>query len=250
MKRQFLISIQAKPRSAGVSAHFPFTVPAIKRLKTRELAGDVTILAGENGSGKSTILEAIAIGMGMNAEGGSRNFNFSTRESHSDLHHHLTFVKGVIRPKDTFFLRAETFYNVATAVDELGAAHNYGGESLHHQSHGESFLALMTERFGGHGLYILDEPEAALSPTRQLSCIRVMHDLVQRGSQFIMATHSPILMAYPGAKIYWLSETGMKSISYEDTEHYQTTKLFLEQRERMLDELLSEPEPIREVEDA
>lgn len=249
MRRQFLIAIETKSRDAATKREFPFTIPAIGRIKSLEFAPHVTILAGENGSGKSTILEAIAVGMGMNAEGGGRNFNFATRESHSELHQHLRFVKGISRPKDTFFLRAESFYNVASEIDRLQVSHGYGGESLHHQSHGESFLALMTNRFGGSGLYILDEPEAALSPTRQLSCMRVMRDLAQKGSQFIMATHSPILMAYPGAKIYWLSESGIKSISYEETEHYQTTKLFLEHRERMLNELFGEPEQINEVEE-
>lgn len=172
----------------------------------------VTFLVGENGSGKSTLLEAIAVSCGFNAEGGTRNFTFSTRATHSELGEYITVAKRRY-PRDGFFLRAESFYNVATNIDEMDEEpsfsprliDSYGGVSLHSQSHGESFLALVQNRFGGEGLYLLDEPEAALSPTRQLTLLGEMHQLVERNSQFIIATHSPILMAYPGARIYELS---------------------------------------------
>lgn len=205
----------------------------------------VTFLVGENGSGKSTLLEAIAVSCGFNAEGGTRNFTFSTRATHSELGEYITVAKRRY-PRDGFFLRAESFYNVATNIDEMDEEpsfsprliDSYGGVSLHSQSHGESFLALVQNRFGGEGLYLLDEPEAALSPTRQLTLLGEMHQLVGRNSQFIIATHSPILMAYPGARIYELSENGIASVEYRETEHYQLTLRFLENPERMLRYLL------------
>lgn len=205
----------------------------------------VTFLVGENGSGKSTLLEAIAVSCGFNAEGGTRNFTFSTRATHSELGEYITVAKRRY-PRDGFFLRAESFYNVATNIDEMDEEpsfsprliDSYGGVSLHSQSHGESFLALVQNRFGGEGLYLLDEPEAALSPTRQLTLLGEMHQLVERNSQFIIATHSPILMAYPGARIYELSENGIASVEYRETEHYQLTLRFLENPERMLRYLL------------
>ena len=224
-------------------------LPAVNWLKTHRLAldGPVTFLVGENGSGKSTLLEAIAVACGFNAEGGTRNFTFSTRATHSELGEYITVAKRRY-PRDGFFLRAESFYNVATNIDEMDEApsfgprliDSYGGVSLHRQSHGESFLALVQNRFGGQGLYLLDEPEAALSPARQLTLLGEMRQLAQRDSQFIVATHSPILMAYPGARIYLLSENGIEPVLYRETEHYQLTKRFLEDPERMLRYLLEE----------
>jgi len=221
---------------------YPFTLPAIRSLDDLEIHPKVTYFVGENGSGKSTLLEAIAIGMGFNAEGGSRNFNFGTRNSHSDLHEYLRIAKGFKRPRDGFFLRAESFFNVATQVEDLGVGDSYGERSLHEQSHGESFLALFTNRFGGKGLYILDEPEAALSPQRQLAVLSLIHDLIQDDSQFIIATHSPILMAYPDAWIYRCGGDGIDKVEYEDTEHYQVTRDFLSDRKRMLRELFERDE--------
>ena len=228
---------------------YPSAVPAVRWLQTHRLALDapVTFLVGENGSGKSTLLEAIAVACGFNAEGGTRNFTFSTRATHSELGEYITVARRRY-PRDGFFLRAESFYNVATNIDEMDEAPSfgprlidcYGGVSLHHQSHGESFLALVQNRFGGQGLYLLDEPEAALSPARQLTLLGEMHQLAQRDSQFIVATHSPILMAYPGARIYLLSENGIEPVLYRETEHYQLTKRFLEDPERMLRYLLEE----------
>ncbi|MFO1450725.1 MAG: AAA family ATPase [Opitutaceae bacterium] len=228
---------------------FPFGLPAIRTLDHLDLHPKVTFLIGENGSGKSTLLEAIAVRLGFNAEGGSRNFRFGTRESHSELHQYLRITKGLKRPRDGYFLRAESFFNVATEIEELDAQphagpriiDSYGGRSLHEQSHGESFLALMVERFGGQGVYLLDEPEAALSPKRQLAVLTRIHDLVNADSQFIIATHSPILMAYPDATIYACGPDGLTPVAYEETDHFRITRDFLANPERMLRVLL-EPE--------
>jgi len=217
---------------------YPFCLPAVKELGTLKLHPKVTFIVGENGSGKSTLLEAIATAWGFNPEGGTKNFNFGTRQSHSELHEALTLVKGIKRAKDGFFLRAESFFNVATEIENLGVGDSYGGKSLHEQSHGEAFFAVMTKRFGGNGLYILDEPEAALSPSRQLAMLVRMHELVGMNSQFIIATHSPILMAYPDADIYQIDETGLVRTDYEETEHFVVTKAFLGNRERELAMLL------------
>ena len=225
---------------------YPFALPAVRTLDYLEMHPQITYVVGENGSGKSTLLEAIAVSMGFNAEGGSKNFNFGTTRTHSDLHRYLRIAKGYRRPRTGYFLRAESFYNVASEIDNLDADEvnapriidGYGGVSLHHQSHGESFMTLMTQRFKGQGLYILDEPEAALSPQRQLAVLSRLHALVQDGSQFIIATHSPLLMAYPHALIYECSQDGVSPISYEDTKHYQVTRDFLINPQRMLRELL------------
>ena len=225
---------------------YPFYLPAVRSLDSIELHPKITYFVGENGSGKSTLLEAIAVSLGFNAEGGTKNFRFGTRRSHSELHEFLRIAKGFRRPRDGFFLRAESFFNVATEIENLDAEpaasariiESYGGKSLHEQSHGESFLALLTERFGGHGLYILDEPEAALSPQRQLAVLARIHDLVLDDSQFIIATHSPILMAYPDSLIYQCGKDGISPIAYEDTEHFQVTRDFLANPERMLRELM------------
>ncbi len=212
---------------------YPFAIPSIQSLDELELDAKVTFLIGENGSGKSTLIEAIAVLAGFNAEGGSKYFRFSTRGSESCLHQFMRPVRGHRRPRDGFFLRAESYFNVATEVEQLGVGHYYGNVSLHEQSHGESFLALATHRFYGDGLYILDEPEAALSPQRQLTLLSIIHDLVeQRASQLVIATHSPILMAYPKALIYRLAPSGIERVAYEDTEHYRITRDFLSSPER------------------
>ena len=221
---------------------YPFSIPTVRHLKELEFDPKVTFFVGENGSGKSTLLEAIAISVGFNAEGGSKNFKFSTRSSESDLSKYLRVARGIRREKDGFFLRAEALFNAATYMENIGV--RYGSKSLHEQSHGESFLALANHRFGGNGLYLLDEPEAALSPSRQLSLLKIINRLVERtGSQFLIATHSPILLAYPGALIYEFGSEGVRKVAYEDTEHYQITKDFLSARERYFKNLFAEDEP-------
>ncbi len=244
MTRLFISAILKRP-SAGGYGGYPFSLPAVRSLSRLELSAPVTFFVGENGTGKSTLLEAIAVNSGFNAEGGSRNFNFSTVQTHSVLHEHITLIKGPFRPKDGFFLRAESFYNVSSEIERLSEGEeayfkSYGGRSPHQQSHGESFLALVNDRFWGDGLYILDEPESALSPMRQLALLRRMSDLVQDGSQFIMATHSPILLAYPGAEIYVLTEDGIELTPYRETEHYVITKEFLNNPTRMLGHLFED----------
>lgn len=223
---------------------YSLTIPAIAALERLELHPKSTFFIGENGSGKSTLLEAIAVADGFNPEGGSRNFQFSTKDTHSDLWQALTIARGPnpVRNSDGWFLRAESFYNVATEIDQLGVRSSYGGVSLHNQSHGESFFSLVLNRFRGNGVYLLDEPEAALSPKRQLSFLTRMHDLIQAGSQFIIATHSPILMAYPDATIYQFSARGIESVRYEETDHFQISHLFLTRRQSMLRELLRDEE--------
>ena len=204
---QYLRCIELCRERIQSFSEYPYCLPAIKDLSILEFHKKVTFIVGENGTGKSTILEGIAVAYGFNPEGGTRNFNFSTNDTHSDLHKNLKLVKGVKRPNDGFFLRAESFYNMATNIDDIGVANSYGGVSLHLQSHGESFLSVIRNRFSGHGLYILDEPEAALSPSRQMSFLVIMDELIKQGSQFIIATHSPIIMAYPDSIVYELNET-------------------------------------------
>lgn len=215
-------------------------LPAVRATRRLTLHPKVTYFVGENGSGKSTLLEAIAVADGFNAEGGTRNFNFATRASHSDLYKWIRLGRGVRgkRRSDGFFYRAESFYNVSTEIERLGVA-TYGDVSYHDQSHGEAMLHLFTDRLRGDGLYLFDEPEAALSPQRQLAFLAAMHGLIEKESQFVIATHSPIIMAYPEATIYHFDGEGIHEIAYEDTEHYRVTRAFLMRREPMLRELFS-----------
>jgi predicted ATPase len=243
---QYVSRVSLRREIVETFERYPFSLPAVRDLDVLQLHPKLTFFIGENGSGKSTLLEAIAVSLGFNPEGGTRNFKFGTRSSHSVLNEYLRVAKGVRRPKDGFFLRAESFFNVATEIENLDddptagprVIASYGGRSLHEQSHGESFLALVTNRFGGNGLYMLDEPEAALSPQRQLAVLSRIHDLISDDSQFIIATHSPILMAYPDAWIYEFSRDGIRRVAYEETEHYQVTRDFLSNPKRMLDVLL------------
>jgi predicted ATPase len=218
---------------------YPFSIPAIRGLETLEFHPQVTFFVGENGSGKSTLVEAVAVAAGFNAEGGSRNFNFATRRSESELHKHLRLARGTRRPKTGYFLRAESFFNVATEIENnADAMASHGGLHHHELSHGEAFLALVQKRFWANGLYVLDEPEAALSPQRQLALLRSIHDLVGDSCQFIISTHSPLLLAYPNARIFHLSTEGMSEVAYEQTEHYALTRDFLMNREAYLRRLL------------
>jgi predicted ATPase len=225
---------------------YPFSLPVVRHLDTLELHSAVTFLVGENGSGKSTLMEALAVAWGFNPEGGTKNFRFGTRASHSALHAYLRLVKGVRRPRDGFFLRAESLFNLASEIEHLDEdptagppiINSYGYRSLHEQSHGESFFAVMVNRFGGDGFYVLDEPEAALSPSRQLAMLCRIHQLVQKRSQFVIATHSPILMAYPNARIYQIGAGGLEQVSLEDTEHFVVAKRFLNDPKQQLARLL------------
>jgi predicted ATPase len=243
---QFLLKIHLLREKVPTFNNYPFNLEIIRNFDALEFHPKVTFIIGENGSGKSTLLEAIATSWGFNPEGGTKNFNFSTASSHSELYKYLRLVKSFKQAKDGFFLRAESFYNVASNIDALdedptaGARIKdaYGGKSLHSQSHGESFFSLMTHRFRGKGLYILDEPEAALSPTRQMAMLTRMHELIQTESQFIIATHSPIILSYPDADIYEIRDQKLFLCKYKDTEHYTVTREFLNSPELFLKSLL------------
>ena len=225
-------------------------LPAVRCLAENgiDFHRQVTFFVGENGSGKSTLIEALAISQGFNPEGGTKNFCFSTEDSHSELCDYLRVARGVLRPRDGFFLRAESFYNVASDIDRMDREPgpgmpvilSYGGVSLHRQSHGESFLALAENRFGGHGLYILDEPEAALSPTGIIRLMRIIKRLLFSGSQFIISTHSPMLMTFPEAEIYLIREDGIESVPYKETSHYRTTLRFLQNPESAIEDIFEE----------
>jgi predicted ATPase len=291
----YLISLALRDDVFPLPKGYPFNLPVVAHLELLEFHPKVTYFVGENGTGKSTLLEAIAIAAGFNAEGGSKGFQFSTKDTHSDLHDYLRLRRGLVREHDGFFLRAESYYNVATeierkegkvrpeptyrekqlktalsgaydvldvlnrqsyAVDEelmaeirltldppdlfcpTSISHAYGGPP-HEKSHGEAFLALAEHRFRSDSLFILDEPEAALSPARQLAILLRIHDLVRTGScQFIIATHSPILMSYPNSKMFFLDEAGIRETTWKETEHYQLTKSFLDRPEVFLHHLL------------
>jgi len=247
----FIKSIEPADGAAFGSGGYPWSLPAVAALADGlELDPGVTFLVGENGSGKSTLIEAFAVAAGLNPEGGSRNFQFSTRDSHSALSASLKLNRSLRRPRTDFFLRAESFFTTATYLESLRPTEPgerggdplaaYGGRSLHEQSHGQSFLALMMNRFGADGLYFLDEPEAALSAQNCLTCVRRMHQLVADGSQFVVATHSPILLAYPGATIYECGEDGLARVDYDDAEPVRLTRGFLAAPERYLRMLLED----------
>jgi predicted ATPase len=241
LTRPYWIEALFERREGWDDGVYPFNLSAVRSLNRLEFHPNVTFLVGENGSGKSTLIEALAVAWGFNAEGGGREHQFRTRESHSPLHRFVRPVKSPQRLQDGFFLRAESFFTVASYLEDPEVrGSRYGDRRLHEQSHGESFFALFDNRFVGDGLYILDEPEAALSPTRQLSFLARMHELVQARSQLIIATHSPIPLGYPNAWIYQASEFGLDRIEYEDTDHYQVTKNFLTRRQMMLDVLLKD----------
>ncbi|MCM3388869.1 AAA family ATPase [Ureibacillus chungkukjangi] len=219
---------------------YPFSIPGIKELDYLEFQGPVTFFVGENGSGKSTLLEAIAEKCGFNTAGGGRNNYYDVHRSESALGEFIS-LSWWPKMSNGFFLRAESFYNFASHIDEVKAFNAYGGKSLHEQSHGESFMSLFSNRFNGNAIYILDEPEAALSPQRQLAFLRIINDLVHDGdSQFIIATHSPILLGYPNATIYSFDEETIQEVEYEQTSHYQITRYFLENRERFIRDIFKE----------
>lgn len=244
-QKPYLRGVSLERDRAGDPNRWPFTIPAFSGLSELEFHADVTFLVGENGSGKSTLLEAIADKLRLRAEGGME-ISFLVDTPPSVFGDALSLLRGGSRPTESYFLRAESFYNVATELDEQDKdsreAYTYGVESLHGVSHGEAFLAALSHKLLGAGLYLMDEPEAALSPQRQLAALASMHNLVQNASQFIIATHSPILLAYPHAKILMLDERGIREVDYEETEHFQITRDFLNHRERTLRYLLGEDE--------
>jgi predicted ATPase len=231
----FIRSLSIDRAAIADPAAYPFSIPALAGLGELELDPHVTFLAGANAAGKSTLIEAIAVAADLNPEGGSRNFSFQTRASHSPLGDVTRLVRGARRPKTDFFLRAEAFFNVASQIEALDAEpgsgppliDSYGGRSLHEQSHGQSFLALLVQRFGPDGLYLLDEPESALSPQGQLAMLRRLYELVADGCQFVIATHSPILLSFPQARIYELSDAGIATVPYDATETVALYRSFL-----------------------
>ncbi|MDT9722751.1 AAA family ATPase [Paenibacillus sp. ClWae2A] len=235
----YLRSVELMSAKIENRNQYPFDIPAIRSLERLEFTNNVTFFVGENGSGKSTLLEGIAHQCGFNTAGGGRNNTYETHASESSLGNYLRLAW---LPKITngFFMRSESFYQFASHVDAMPESlQYYGGRSLHEQSHGESFLNLFVNRFSSKGIYLLDEPEAALSPARQLSLLRILHDL-SGTSQFIIATHSPILLGYPGAEILSFDDSHIQEVAYEDTDHYQITRSFLENRDRMLNELFKD----------
>ena len=238
--KPYLKEISLKRESIEDFEAYPFSIAGVRKLGSLRFHSDVTFFVGENGSGKSTLIEAIAVAMGFNPEGGTKQSQFATSRTHSELHRYLRLVRSFKKPGDEYFLRAESFYNLATFMEETGYLRGYGGRSLHQQSHGESFMATLLHKLTGGGLYIMDEPEAALSPSRQMAALAAIHNLVEQESQFIIATHSPILLAYPRASIYQLDEAGIRKVEYEETEHYSVTRQFLNDYHQML-EILMEP---------
>ncbi|MFM9278779.1 AAA family ATPase [Paenibacillus jiagnxiensis] len=233
----YLKSVELLRDKVPSMVDYPFHLPAIRSLNKLHFTHKVTFFVGENGSGKSTLLEALAYQSGFHTAGGGRHNNYQVHASESALAPHIR-LSWMPKITNGFFLRAESFYHFASHIDEVdsGGFRRYGGRSLHQQSHGESFLNLFLHRFIEKGIYLLDEPEAALSPTRQLSLLRIIRDLSGH-SQFIIATHSPILLGYPGAQILSFDGSSIREIAYEETEHYYVTRQFLTNREPMLDEL-------------
>ena len=213
-------------------------ISAIRGLNNLFFHSPVTFFVGENGSGKSTLLEAIAIAYGFNPEGGTRNYSFSTYDSHSELCGAIRLSRGINKAGWGYFLRAESFYNVATKEEEYSRGPGGRPQHLHEKSHGESFLAMAQNNFRPNGLYLLDEPEAALSPQRQLTLLMEIHNCAREGSQFIIATHSPVLLGMPDVEILSFDDGRIHPCEYEETDSYQVTSLFINNRERILHQLL------------
>jgi predicted ATPase len=238
--KPYLLHASFRPDAELDFESYPFSIPAVRELGNIDFHPNVTFFVGENGAGKSTVLEALAVALGFGTEGGTKNVQFRTADSVSPLHDALRLARGVPKPRDGYFLRAESFFNVATYMDETGYLDAYGGRSLHAQSHGESFMAVLLNKLRGDGIYLLDEPEAALSPSRQLAALSAIHQLVEASSQFIIATHSPILLSYPNSKIIQFDGSGVSEVAFEDTEHFGVTRDFLNNYPRRLEQLLGD----------
>ena len=243
VREPFVTAVALPPDEADERIGYPWELPAVLALAERPLRlhPSLTYLVGDNGSGKSTLLEGIAVAAGMNPEGGSSNFRFATRESHSTLGMSLRLHRGARRPRTDYFLRAESLFTGATYLEQLPGdpLKSYGGRSLHEQSHGESFLAILLNRFGADGLYILDEPEAPLSTQNCLTFLARVHQLIQGGSQLVVATHSPLILGYPDALIYQCDEHGLQPVAYDDVESVQLTRSFLQAPEQYLRHLIA-----------
>ncbi|GAF22010.1 MULTISPECIES: AAA family ATPase [Shouchella] len=239
----FLRTIRIQHERIASYSDYPFSIPFVKRTDELKIEAPITFFVGENGSGKSTLLEGIADKCEFNTAGGSRNNVYDLHASESSLGDYLR-LSWLPKATNGFFFRAESFFHFASYLDSHPEALNaYGGKSLHHQSHGESFFSLFANRFGQKGIYLLDEPEAALSPQRQLSFLRILHDLTKKGQcQFIIATHSPILLGFPNADIFHFGKASIKKVQYEDTNAYEVTRSFLQHRKTMLEELLRDDE--------
>lgn len=222
--------------SGEIGRSYVADIEAIRALDSFTFQKNITFFAGENGSGKSTLLEALAIACGLNPEGGTANYNFSTYDDYSELGSAITLCRGISRPEWSYFLRAESFYNVASA-----AVREYNLTDYHARSHGESFLEFI-QSVDVPGLYFMDEPEAALSPQRQLTLLIYLVRMAQRGSQFVIATHSPILLGTPDADIYSFDDGRVRKVSYEETDSYQITKMFIENRSYLLERLFRDEE--------
>ena len=238
---RFIRSATVSSAKVASSNRFPFNIPAIKNLGTIQFHPYVTFLVGENGTGKSTLIETIAAACRFPIEGGPQADEYLPQPD-AVLSSALWVDRTGVYESDGYFLRAESFFNVASYIHNSEGLRAYGGRQLHQQSHGESFIALVGNRFYGNGLYILDEPEAALSPSRQIVLLGLIDRLARHNnSQFVIATHSPILLAYPYSTIYGLDDTGIVPVDYEDTEHYKVTLDFLTNRSAYLRHLTDEP---------
>lgn len=241
MDNKFIQAIEIKWEKIDECSYLR-DIPALRELKRLRFDRNITFFVGENGTGKSTLLEAIAVAYGFNPEGGTMNYRFDTYNDVSELSEGLRIMKGFRRPRGSYFFRAESFFNLATKAEEYDRdnpnGHSYGGRGLHDQSHGESFLSFF-QTFNREGLYLMDEPEAALSPQRQLTLFIQIAKMAEEGAQFLIATHSPILLGIPGAEILSFDEGRIHPCAYEETESYQVTEMFINNREALVHRLLS-----------
>lgn len=236
MNHQFIQGIEINWDKIGQDSYLR-KIEAIRGVTRLSFEQPITFFVGENGSGKSTLLEAIAVAYGFNPEGGTKNYSFSTYDSHSELCEALRLLRGCRKAGWGYFLRAESFYNVATKeMDYADLMHP--SERYHERSHGESFLAVAQRQLKPNGVYILDEPEAALSPQRQLTLLLEISECARSGSQFFIATHSPILLGIPEAEILTFDQGTIHSCAYEETDSYQVTEMFINNRQRLLERLL------------